>query len=74
MEANLKDFFDNQKEAVENRKIFIHPAGYQTKIKHGVDYDYNKVWSGKYDGSPFQDTKVKDLPGQIARLDQLLFF
>ena len=52
----------------------IHVLGYEQKIKEGVDYDYDKIAFGDYEGSPFESALLKDLPDMLPRLDQLPLF
>ena len=52
----------------------MHRVGYKQKISKGVHYDYNKINIKNYEGSPFELTRLVDLPEQMPRIDQLVLF
>lgn len=69
MAIQIKDFFTNMEATIENKSLWIHADGYNKKIKDGIDYNLNKILSGDYEGSPFEEVVIKTLPDSIPRLD-----
>ena len=61
VDDKIVKFFGMKCISVENSSIFIHVPGCDTKIKNGKDYEWDKIKSGDFEQSPFEEFVIKNI-------------
>ena len=73
LDEYVLEFFNIESKKLREKEIYLNYNGFKQKITK-IGYDYSKVLHYNYEESVFKSFKVKNIPGCMPRIDQLVWF